>query len=95
MRLVLIGLALVVLGLQAKLWFGEGSIPEVLQLREAVSEQEASNEQLRLRNQALQAEVDDLKTGLDAIEERARLEMGMVGEGETFFHIVTQPGQEP
>lgn len=90
---VLVGvlIALLVL-LQYRLWFGEGSIQEVSRLR---SEAEASRDEvLRLsnRNQALAAEVADLKRGLDAIDERARAELGMIGEGETFYQFVLESG---
>lgn len=81
-------LLVLLVGLQYKLWFGEGNPPEVWQLRETLETQQAENRQLRSRNEALEAEVIDLKTGLDAIEERARRELGMIGEDEVFFQVV-------
>ncbi|ASJ74828.1 cell division protein FtsB [Granulosicoccus antarcticus] len=88
---VLIGvLVALLLALQYRLWFGDGSIQEVWRLREEalVSRQEVVR--LNIRNQALAAEVADLKSGLDAIEERARAELGMIGEGETFYQFVRE-----
>lgn len=74
--------------LQYKLWFGEGSMMEVWKLDRAIAAQGAENAQLLERNQALTAEVADLKEGVDAIEERARRELGMIKKGETFFQVV-------
>ncbi len=79
------------LALQYPLWFGSGSIPAVWHLRQQVEAQKIENAQLQERNNARVAEVLDLKHGLDAIEERARSELGMVKEGETFFHVVEGP----
>jgi cell division protein FtsB len=81
-------LVLLLLGLQYKLWIGEGSVAEVWQLRQALEIQRAENEELRTRNAALDAEVTDLKTGLDAIEERARRDLGMIRRDEIFFQVV-------
>jgi cell division protein FtsB len=74
--------------LQYRLWVGDGSLAEVQRLRESLTVQEAENAQLRERNAGLEAEVRDLKQGLHAVEERARSELGMVKEGETFFQII-------
>ncbi len=74
--------------LQYRLWIGEGSLADVARLEREIEQQRLDNEQARERNRQLAVEVEDLKTGLDAIEERARQDMGMVGEGETFFMIV-------
>jgi len=77
--------------LQYKLWVGDGSFAEVWDLYQQVETQREENQQLRERNQALDAEVQDLKQGLEAIEERAREELGMVKEGETFYQIIEEP----
>lgn len=77
--------------LQYKLWLGDGSLAEVWQLYQQVELQKEENHQLRERNQALEAEVQDLKQGLEAIEERAREELGMIREDETFYQIVEEP----
>jgi len=74
--------------LQFKLWFGDGSMREVWRLEAAIEVQQKENAQLQERNTALEAEVTDLKKGLEAVEERARNELGMIKEGETFFQIV-------
>jgi cell division protein FtsB len=76
---------------QYKLWVGDGSFAEVWDLYQQVETQREANQQLRERNQALEAEVQDLKQGLGAIEERAREELGMVKEGETFYQIIEEP----
>ncbi len=82
---VLMGLLVLV---QYQLWFSDGGVPEVVRLREAVAEQRAENERLRQRNEALAANVRDLKNGLTAVEERARRELGMIGENEVFYQVV-------
>ncbi len=74
--------------MQFKLWFGDGSVREVIELRQTVKEQRSKNEVVEQRNVVLEAEVEDLKTGLEAIEERARNELGMIKKDETFIHIV-------
>jgi cell division protein FtsB len=80
--------------LQSKLWFGDASVRDVLNLKQTVTEQQARNDQVRQRNSVLAAEVEDLKTGLEAIEERARSELGMIKEDETFIHIVEGKSEE-
>ena len=78
-------LVILLLLAQYRLWVGEGSFAQVVQLRNAIAKQTAENEQLKERNRILNAEVKALKNGLDAIEEKARSDMGMIKEGETFF----------
>ena len=95
MRLLIAILVLLLVSLQLMLWFGEGSLSEVWQLRQQVERQQRDNERLRERNAALEAEVRDLKQGLEAIEERARNELGMVKEGESFYQIVPEASAEP
>jgi cell division protein FtsB len=80
-------LALFVL-LQYRLWVGDGSLAEVWQLHRQVETQKSENDQLEERNQTLDAEVQDLKQGQAAIEERAREELGMIRDDETFYHII-------
>jgi len=77
--------------LQYRLWVGDGSFAEVWDLYQQVEMQREENQQLRERNQALEAEVQDLKQGLGAIEERAREELGMIKKGETFYQIIEEP----
>ena len=85
--LALILLVLLVL-LQIKLWGGEGSWTAEQELKVQVEEQRAENARLKERNAALSAEVEDLKSGATAVEERARTELGMVKPGETFYRVV-------
>lgn len=87
-RLIILFLLSVLLLLQYPLWLGSGSVVRVWQLRDEIARQQLENNALRTRNQALQAEVADLKHGLQAIEERARSELGMVKPDETFYQLV-------
>ncbi len=88
MKLLIGLLSVLLLVLQFTLWLGKGGMREAAQLSQAIGQQTAENSRLRDRNLALAAEVHDLQQGLDAIEERARSELGMIGSGETFFQIV-------
>jgi len=74
--------------LQYRLWLGHGNLIEVRQLQQTLNEKVTENRSMKERNQSLAAEVVDLKHGLEAIEDRARSEMGMIKKGETFFQIV-------
>ncbi|WP_019570668.1 MULTISPECIES: cell division protein FtsB [unclassified Thioalkalivibrio] len=89
------GLLLLVLALQWPLWFGEGGWPDVRELRSETAMQEAENQRLRERNRALEAEVRDLREGSAAVEERARRDLGMIREDETFFFIVDEEDEVP
>ena len=84
---------MLLLSLQYRLWVGDGSLAEVWDLYQQVETQRDENQRLRERNQALEAEVQDLKQGLGAIEERAREELGMIKEGETFYQIIEPPAE--
>ena len=84
---ILIPLLLV---LQYALWFGEGGVLELWRLKQSIETQALENDKLRERNAALEGEVRDLKKGLEALEERARSEMGMIGKDEIFFQIVDE-----
>jgi cell division protein FtsB len=88
MRLVLILLVIFFGWMQYELWVGKGSKTELRELRHAVEVQAEENNQLQERNDALQAEVSDLKSGIAAIEELARSEMGMIKKDETFYQII-------
>ena len=74
--------------LQAQLWLSDDGYQKTRELRKAVAEERSLNDSLRARNQALDAEVLNLKKGLEAAEERARTDLGMIGDGETFFQVV-------
>jgi cell division protein FtsB len=92
---VLVGLLILLLiSLQYRLWFGDGSLQEVWRLGEEARATNAKLLQLQSRNQALEAEVADLKSGLEAIEERARTELGMVDSDETFYQFVRERASE-
>jgi cell division protein FtsB len=84
LHLVLIALLLV---LQAQMWFGRGSVPDVMRLRQQLSEQKENNAAAQLANDRLSAELYDLKDGLEMVEERARTEIGMVKPNEIFVQI--------
>ena len=88
MRTLLSILVLLFVLLQYDLWVGEGSLATAWRLQQEVKVQQKENDRLKERNASLAAEVVDLKQGLDAIEERARNELGMVKEGETFIQVV-------
>ena len=70
---------------------GDGSLAEVWDLYRQTELQKQENQRLQERNQALEAEVEDLKQGLDSIEERAREELGMIKDDETFYQIIEDP----
>ena len=82
---VLLGILLL---LQYPLWFGSGGIVTVWQLNREIEAQKKENAQLRERNQTLEAQVNDLKQGLEVIEGRARSELGMVKKGETYYQVI-------
>jgi len=85
----LVGLILAALvAMQYSLWLGQSGLLEVAYLQEKITAQEAVNANLLQRNQQLHAEVLDLKQGIDAIEERARHDLGMVKPNETFYQLV-------
>ena len=86
--LVMSLLLLILAGLQQRLWFGDGSLEEVSDLQRRIAAQKAENDRFAERNRSLDAEVQDLKGGLEAIEERARRELGMTGKDETFYLLV-------
>lgn len=81
-------LLVVTVVLQARLWGGEGGIFQVWQLQEQVDVLRVDNQTLEQRNGRLDAKVADLKRGYDVIEERARVDLGMIGRNETFFMVV-------
>jgi cell division protein FtsB len=82
--IILTGLLVV---LQAQLWFGRGSIPEVMRLNERLQEQNQRNSQQEIAISRLRAELTDLRVGLEMVEERARNELGMVKSNEIFIQI--------
>ena len=91
MRLLTLGLAVLIALIQYPLWLGKGSWFRVWEVDQQIQTQRQANRQLQARNNALEAEVRDLKVGLDAIEERARSELGMIKQDEIFFQILETP----
>jgi cell division protein FtsB len=87
-RLLALILLAVLIVLQVKLWAGAGGWREVAVLEQTVAVQAGENAELEQRNEALAAEVDDLKRGQAAVEERARAELGMIKPGEVFYRVV-------
>ncbi len=89
---ILIGVLIIILiGLQYKLWFGDGSLSEVVQLSRELEAQKEKLHQLEERNRVLEAQVLDLQNGFDAFEEKARNDLGMIKQGETFIQLI--PGE--
>jgi len=91
--IILILLVLLVM-LQYRIWLGEGGLPEVLKLDTEISKVDQDVERLQERNKALDAEVLDLKTGLQAIEERARNELGMIRKDEVYYQVIENRDDE-
>ena len=89
MRILIALLILLLCLLQYRLWVGPGSLADVSNLKQEISAQREELVALRERNRALQAEVEDLRSGQSAIEERARSELGMIKEGEIFYQVIT------
>jgi cell division protein FtsB len=91
MRVIAIVLASLVLYLQYQAWWGRGGHANVERLRADISRQQTRNEGQRNRNATLEAEVRDLKQGMDAVEELARTEIGMIRQGEVFIQLLEPP----
>jgi cell division protein FtsB len=88
MKLLCAILATLLIALQYPLWIGKGSWGRVWELDRQLAQQRDSNARLKARNDALDAEVRDLKLGMEALEERARTELGMVRKDEMFYQVV-------
>ncbi len=89
MKFLYTGLFTLFVMLQFRLWKGENSLREYFSLQKQISMQSESNKKLQARNQVLKEEITDLKGGTEAIEERARNELGLVKDGESFYRVVT------
>ncbi|MCP5157528.1 MAG: cell division protein FtsB [Ectothiorhodospiraceae bacterium] len=87
-RAVNICLLVLLLALQARIWIADDGLAAVHRLEQGIAAQKTENAALRARNQVLDAEVLDLKSGLEMVEERARRELGMIRRGETFYQLV-------
>lgn len=90
MRVLIAILLILFVLLQFDLWVGEGSLATVWHLKQEIQKQKTENQQLQERNRTLEAEVEDLKQGMRALEERARDELGMIKEGETFIQVIEE-----
>ena len=88
MRWLTLFLVLLIAGLQYPLWLGKGSWLRVWEVDQQIARQKQVNQGLKARNGSLEAEVRDLKQGYDAIEERARSELGMIKQDEVFFQVL-------
>ncbi|MEE3168598.1 MAG: septum formation initiator family protein [Pseudomonadota bacterium] len=88
MKLLWTIMVVVILLLQVRLWVGEGSFAQVWALEQAIAEQKAENAELATRNERLYAEVRNLRNEQGAVEERARMNLGLIREDETFFLVV-------
>ena len=92
LRWIALILVVILIGLQLKLWSGSGSMRDVDALRASVKKQADENARLVQRNQAVGADVVDLKHGDQAVEARARTELGLIKPGEVFYQVVEPPG---
>ena len=92
MKILIAVLLVILVGLQYKLWFGDGSLSEVVQLNRELEIQKNKLQALEERNRILEAQVLDLQNGLDAFEEKARNDLGMIKQGETFIQLIPAEG---
>ncbi len=88
MKILLAVLIVLIALLQHRLWYGNGGIEEIKAHQQQLSDLNVEVEEKSTRNKALYAEVEDLRKGQEALEERAREELGMIREGETFFQVL-------
>ena len=93
MKLLIAVLLVLLISLQYRIWFGDGSLSEVVQLSSELEVQKQKLRELENRNKILEAQVLDLQNGLDAFEEKARNDLGMIKKGETFIQLI--PADEP
>lgn len=92
MRIFQVCLLCLALFVQYRLWFGQNGINDYTRIKDAVTSHQETNEKLIKRNKVLKADIDDLKLGLEGIEERARNELGMIKPDETFIRVL--PGKQ-
>ena len=95
MRWLFLLLLVLLAVLQYRLWLSEGSKTELRRLQAEIERQQQHNEQLSQRNRALELEVIELQQGLGSLEERAREDLGLIKEGETYYQIVEQEDRPP
>jgi cell division protein FtsB len=94
MRILILILVAFLVALQFRLWVGEGSLADLHGLKREIASQEEELDALRARNQELQAEVMDLREGIEALEERARRDLGMIKPGEIFIQVIERQPKE-
>ena len=90
MKLLTVALLVLLGAIQYPLWLGKGGWLRVAEVDQQINAQRETNARLKARNAALDAEVRDLKQGMEAIEERARSELGMIKQDEVFFQVIEQ-----
>ncbi|HCT42014.1 MAG TPA: hypothetical protein DF427_12870 [Moraxellaceae bacterium] len=90
-KLLLLIAVAVFIGLQVSLWVGEGGVRDLRRHKDSISTLQKENEKLAERNRVLEAEVRDLKSGLEAVEEHSRLDLGMIRDNETFYLVTGNP----
>lgn len=92
-RWIILLLAMIFLFIQIKIWISKDGYQQMNNLQENVKTQNKNNAQLRIRNEKLKAEIQDLKVGIEAIEERARTDLGLIGKDEVMY-IIIEPKKE-
>jgi len=95
LRFVALILLALLLALGVKLWAGDWGLREIARLKAQIAEQKAENAQLKQRNDMLAADVEDLRKGKEAVEERARTELGLIKQDEVFYQVVEDPNAKP
>ena len=93
MRWLMVVLVAILILLQIRLWFGEGSISNKVALDKQWQTQKQINEEYKLRNKLIAQEVESLKTNLDSVEEKARKDLGMIKQGEVFYLVIDKKKQ--
>lgn len=94
MRILASLLFILLIYLQAKLWFGGHGVFQLWSLQNTIDQERARNDELSQRNEALHAEVKELKEGREALEERARSQLGFIKDGETFYRVIPHDAEQ-
>lgn len=96
MKWLALGLLILLLASQYRLWFAEeGSLAELHRLEQEIQRQEQLNSELEARNLRLEQEVVELQQGLETVEERARRDLGMIRDGETYYQVIEKEAEKP
>jgi len=88
MRWLIVFFSLLLILLQYPIWFSDSSLPSAWRLQSQIDAQKIENQKLEERNRLLKAEVEDLKKGLEVVEEKARTELGLIKDGETYYQVI-------